>query len=162
MNDRRTQLSLMAFAILDKDHSGIIEFTDIVGVYDASKHPDVITGKRSQSDILKEFLDSFDCGEKDGKVHASEWLKYYSNVSASIDDDDYFELMIRNAWHISGGSGQFANTTCRRVLVTHEDGSQTVEEIKNDLGINADNKDAMKANLKAQVFYFIIIIIKLI
>ena len=27
-------------------------------------------------------------------------------VSASIDDDDYFELMIRNAWHIPGGQGQ--------------------------------------------------------
>lgn len=47
-----------------------------------------------------------------------------------IDSDNYFELMIRNAWHISGGTGQCANTTCRRVLVIHFDGHQTVEEIK--------------------------------
>lgn len=38
--------------------------------------------------------------------------------------------MIRNAWHISGGEGWCENTTCRRVLVTHKDGTQTVEEIK--------------------------------
>ena len=55
--------------------------------------------------------------------------------------------MIRNAWHMSGGEGWCENTTCRRVLVTHEDGKQTVEEIKNDLGIAADDEEAMKANL---------------
>ena len=57
------------------------------------------------------------------------------------------QLMIRNAWHMSGGEGWCENTTCRRVLVTHEDGKQTVEEIKNDLGIAADDEEAMKANL---------------
>ncbi len=47
-----------------------------------------------------------------------------SLLGASVDDDDYFELMIRNAWHISGGEGWCANTTCKRVLVVHSDGSQ--------------------------------------
>ena len=79
--------------------------------------------------MLREFLDVFDGGEKDGNVTPKEFEMYYANVSASIDDDDYFELMIRNAWHISGGTGQYENTTCRRVLVTHMDGSQTVEEV---------------------------------
>lgn len=32
-----------------------------------------------------------------------EFRAYYTNISACIDDDDYFELMMRNAWHISGG-----------------------------------------------------------
>ncbi len=41
--------------------------------------------------------------------------------------------MIRNAWHISGGEGWCENSTCRRVLVTHADGHQTVEEIKVDV-----------------------------
>ena len=59
--------------------------------------------------------------------------------------------MIRNAWHISGGEGWCQNTTCRRVLVTHTDGRQTVEEIKNDLGIAADDKAAMIARLVEQV-----------
>jgi hypothetical protein len=46
--------------------------------------------------------------------------------------------MMRNAWHISGGEGWCANTSNRRVLVTHNDGSQSVEEIKNDLGVKVD------------------------
>ena len=72
------------------------------------------------------------------------------NLSASIDDDDYFELMIRNAWHISGGTGQAANSANRRVLVTRSDGTQGIEEIKNDLGLKNDDKKGMIARLKAQ------------
>jgi hypothetical protein len=138
---------------LDTDKSGIVELNDIQGKYDASKHPDVIAGKRSADSVLRfvsvvvfdysccwsddliliffsEFLETFDTEEKDGKITPSEFCKYYSAVSASIDDDDYFELMIRNAWKISGGEGWCQNSSCRRVLVTHKSGKQTVEEIK--------------------------------
>ncbi len=48
------------------------------------------------------------------------------------------------------GSGSCANTSCRRVLVTHPDGRQTVEEIKNDLRIGPDDFAQMEANLNAQ------------
>ena len=58
--------------------------------------------------------------------------------------------MIRNAWHISGGEGQAANTANRRVLVTRADGSEYVEEIKNDLGLKAGDKVGMMERLKAQ------------
>jgi Ca2+-binding EF-hand superfamily protein len=154
MNKRRAQLVLLAFDIMDKDKSGAITIEDIASLFDASQADDVKAGKKTEDEILKEFLDNFDQagedGTKDGKVTPDEWCKYYSNVSASVDEDDYFELMIRNAWHISGGEGWCANTTNRRVLVTHPDGRQTVEEVKNDLGIKAGDEEAMIANLKAQ------------
>ncbi|KAF4315440.1 hypothetical protein G195_011041, partial [Phytophthora kernoviae 00238/432] len=150
LNERRTQLVLAAFKILDADGSGIVDLNDIKAKYSADQHPAVLSGSKTQDEVLREFLDTFDGGEKDGKVHPSEFVRYYANVSASIDDDDYFELMIRNAWHISGGEGWSANTTCRRVLVTHADGSHTIEEVKNDLGISAGNVEAIRANLQAQ------------
>eukprot|EP00981_Chlorochromonas_danica_P003278 scaffold634_cov185-Ochromonas_danica.AAC.15 len=150
LNERRKNLVLLAFNILDSDKSGIVELNDIQAKYDASKHPDVISGKRTNDEVLREFLDTFDTEEKDGKVTPSEFITYYANVSSSIDNDDYFELMIRNAWHISGGEGWCANSSNRRVLVTHADGHQSVEEIKNDIGIKDDDKEAILANLKEQ------------
>jgi hypothetical protein len=87
---------------------------------------------------------------KDGKVTREEFENYYANVGASIDNDDYFELMIRNAWHISGGTGWSANSANRRVLVTHSDGNQSVQEIKKDLGLKADDKAGMMKRLREQ------------
>lgn len=151
MSQRRINLVNQAFSILDKHNTGEVHPEDIMDVYDATKHPDVLAGKRTAKDVLQEFLDTFDVGgEVDGKVTRQEFLNYYSNVGATIDDDDYFELMIRNAWHISGGTGWSANTANRRVLVTRADGSQSVEEIKNDLGLKADDRSGMMARLKAQ------------
>eukprot|EP01032_Pedospumella_encystans_P035230 gene35230-39850_t len=63
--DRRRQLVLMAFEILDSDHSGVVELNDISAKYNADKHPDVLAGRRSKDDVLREFLDTFDTIDKD-------------------------------------------------------------------------------------------------
>eukprot|EP01035_Chromulina_nebulosa_P017237 gene17237-22763_t len=162
LNSRRKGLVDLAFKVLDKDGSGVIDYNDVKDVYNTASHPDYISGKKTKEEILSEFLSNFDQAStktsttkstaSDGIVTYDEFLQYYSNISASIDNDDYFELMIRNAWHISGGEGWSANTSNRRVLVTHEDGRQTVEEIKNDLGLDGKNKDEILNRLKLQGF----------
>jgi hypothetical protein len=42
--------------------------------------------------------------KKDGIVTLNEFMDYYSNVSSSIDDDEYFKLMITNAWNLDNKS----------------------------------------------------------
>lgn len=36
----------------------------------------------------------------DHVVDKEEWYEYYNNVSGSIDNDEYFQLMINNAWKL--------------------------------------------------------------
>ena len=151
LSARRKALVGQAFARLDKDGSGVIEPGEIAQAYDASQHPDVLSGRKTAADVLAEFAENFEVGgTHDGKVTRAEFEAYYENLGANIDDDDYFELMMRNAWHISGGEGWCANTANRRVLVTHADGRQTVEEIHDDLGLQPDDKAGMLARLRAQ------------
>jgi Ca2+-binding EF-hand superfamily protein len=149
MNERRIALVNLAFNVLDSDSSGEINPSDIMDLYDATNHPDVLAGKITAHKVMEEFLETFDIGgEVDGKVTRQEFQNYYHNLSMSIDNDDYFELMIRNAWHISGGTGWCANSTNKRVLLTMEDGTEKVVEIENDLG--ASSSQALQARLRKQ------------
>jgi Ca2+-binding EF-hand superfamily protein len=87
---------------------------------------------------------------KDGRVTKQEFINYYSNLGASIDNEDYFELMIRNAWHLSGGEGVCAGTTGLRVLVTNSSGMEKSVEVLNDLGLRKTDLTGIYLALKAQ------------
>ena len=58
--------------------------------------------------MLSEFLDTFELHhslknpqDKDRKISLQEFTEYYTNISSTIDRDDYFELMITNAWNLN-------------------------------------------------------------
>ena len=97
----------------------------------------VVAGSRTEVEVLQSFLAGFDgsLGPKSGIVTQEKFLAYYSAVSASVDDDDYFELILRNTWHLPGAG----DTTCRRLLVTKEDGTQSIEEIEDDIDITKED-----------------------
>jgi calcyphosin len=126
LNVRRKGLVDLAFNKLDSDKSGIVDINDLVSTYNVEFHPQFKSGEKSKKEILEDFMKQWDTVDKNGKVTREEFYVYYRDISASIDDDDYFELMIRNAWHIAGGQGQYENTSIRRELQTNADGSQQV------------------------------------
>jgi Ca2+-binding EF-hand superfamily protein len=146
----RKQLIREAFRRMDKDDSGKITVDDILGIYDTSCHPGVASGAMTPEDAAREMLLHFERGgDIDGVVTWEEFIDYYKGISLYIEEDSYFELMMRNAWHISSDEDNVSNTTCRRVLVNHTDGRQIVYEIKNDLGMKL-NKTDISARLALQ------------
>jgi hypothetical protein len=126
LNERRRGLIMLAFKKLDRTGDGRVTLDDIVNQMDVSFHPKFKSGQMSKQAILEEFMKQWDTVKKDGIVTTDEWEEYYKDISASIDDDDYFELMIRNAWHIAGGKGAYENTTIKRELVKDEAGNEKV------------------------------------
>merc|ERR1719217_381540 len=150
MSTKRKHLVYYAFDLLDKDKSGEVDQKDLAQAYDCSKHPEVIRGEKTPAEVLKEFSEQWDGTKKDGKITLHEFLDYYKDISASVDNDEYFELMMRNAWHISGGEGAAANTSDLRVLVTHSDGSEEVVEVMNDLGLDKNDEAAIIDHLIMQ------------
>lgn len=105
MNPKRVSLVMRAYDKLDRDGSGEVDYNDICDVYNAKKHPAVLEGRKTERQILEEFLATFEMalsGVADGIVTKEEFLEYYTSVSASIDNEDYFEQMINGSWNISG------------------------------------------------------------
>lgn len=60
MNPIRKDFVKKAFKRLDKDASGVVDYKDIQGVYNAKQHPDVKSGKKTEQEVLSEFLDTFE------------------------------------------------------------------------------------------------------
>jgi len=60
MNSFRKSLVVQAFKKMDRDGSGIINADDLKGIYNARNHPDVRQGKKTEEEVLVDFLETFE------------------------------------------------------------------------------------------------------
>lgn len=100
MNEYRKRFIKQAYDKLDVNRDGSVRLDDISKIYDASKHPDVLEGKKTADQVYTEFMGQWDTQNKDGIVTFEEFCDYYADVSASIDRDDYFAQMMKGAWKL--------------------------------------------------------------
>ncbi|NXD93113.1 CAPSL protein, partial [Chaetorhynchus papuensis] len=101
MSNARKEIIMQVFRKLDKTGDGVITIEDLRGVYNVKYHPKYQNGDWTEDQVFRAFLDNFDSPyEKDGKVTTEEFMNYYAGVSASIDTDVYFIIMMTNAWKL--------------------------------------------------------------
>ncbi|XP_072113607.1 calcyphosine-like b isoform X2 [Mobula birostris] len=101
MSNARKEVITQAFRKLDKTGDGVITVEDLRGVYNCKHHPKYQNGEMTEEQLFRTFLDNFDSPyDKDGIVTQFEFINYYSGVSASIDNDAYFILMMKSCWRM--------------------------------------------------------------
>lgn len=117
LNPRRLVVVRKAFSKIDASGNGVLELDEVKAAYVSTKHPDVIQGKRSGENVLCEFLETFEAhhnmmngGVREAPITIEEFTDYYTSVSASIDSDDQFVLVMNNLWGLKGGSAAAAKT----------------------------------------------------
>ena len=84
MNDRRNEIVLRAYDKLDADGSGLVNVDDIVSLYNIED---------------KEFMSMCET-TPDGVVTKEEFVDFYKDLSAEIDDDVEFEQILSSAWNL--------------------------------------------------------------
>jgi Ca2+-binding EF-hand superfamily protein len=146
MNEFRQNLVQNVFDKLDTKKSGEISFKELSNKYNARNHPDVISGKISEEEALKEFIDTFQetynylCGtETNNIVTIEEFMEYYENVSMTIDEDEYFEYLLNNVWNL-GLDIKYKNEI-KKPNIEEKAEEPINEEIKEDL--NAKQEQAL-------------------
>ena len=100
LSDARIHCIKQAYDKLDVNKDGLVKLDDIAKIYDVSKHPDVIARKLTPEEAYKQFMSLWDTKVADGIITFDEFCEYYRDVSASIDTDEYFAVMMKSAWKL--------------------------------------------------------------
>jgi Ca2+-binding EF-hand superfamily protein len=102
LSDQRRALAEQAFIAMDSNGSGEIDFEDLKDKYDVSHHPKVRSGDWTKKQAIDEFIKNFEGDKGDGNsvTTKQEWMDYHAGLSANVDTDDEFGIMMANNWGI--------------------------------------------------------------
>jgi Ca2+-binding EF-hand superfamily protein len=97
----------------NKDNNGKVPINEIKLSFNARRHPDVISGKKSEREIFGEFLDNIESyreymenmkGIYDNKMSLEDFINFYIEVGAGFEDDKMFEFMINSCWNLDNNN----------------------------------------------------------
>ena len=100
LNENRLAYIKAAYDKLDVNKDGQVTLEDIAKLYDVSQHPDVMSGRKTPEEAYREFMSMWDTQVADGIVTFDEFCEYFRDVSASVDTDEYFAVMMTSAWKL--------------------------------------------------------------
>ena len=141
MTIKRQLLVKKVFDSFNKDNEGKIMTSDIKTKYNYKKHPDVLNGKNTPNEIYSDFLDFLETfreyndnlkGGYSFNMSFEEFFDFYNEISMSIEDDDYFEMLLTNCWDLDEGNNENLNNN-----VENNNKNQQVNQSKNSNGINS-------------------------
>ena len=109
----RKEILKQVFNKLDKEEKGFITVQTLRDNYDPKGHPLVRQEKRTEDEILGEFIDILEyhfnlLNEKNEenedinkiKIDFEEFCEFYKTISVSVEEDKYFEVMVLSEWGI--------------------------------------------------------------
>eukprot|EP00743_Colponemidia_sp_Colp-15_P006408 GILK01006897.1.p1 GENE.GILK01006897.1~~GILK01006897.1.p1 ORF type:complete len:993 (-),score=218.03 GILK01006897.1:158-3094(-) len=122
LSEQRRQVVLETFEKLDQHGTGGVYLDQIRNSFNERNHPDVRIGRRQPDEVRMEFLDTFELRNvRSQEVTVDDFERYYEMVSACVEDDEHFALLLRNCWTAQ------TNATAQR-------GSQRFSETGNSVG----------------------------
>ena len=109
----RKDVLKQVFEKLDKEETGFITVGLLRNTYNPKEHPLVRRGKRSEDEILGDFIDVLEyhfslLNEKNDenvdaneiKIDFDEFCEFYKPISICIEEDKYFEVLVLSVWGI--------------------------------------------------------------
>ena len=142
LNQKRKNIIENSFSLIDKDKIGRVPLDIIKNIYNCKLHPDVYIGLKQEEDILKEFYYTFDiyCSIYNVKeyINSGEFLEYYSGISPSIVDDNYFEDILNGVWNNNIKRSKNINSLINDNLIVNKNYSEKYRKVLMENKINSN------------------------
>ena len=127
MNPFRKNLTIMCFHAIDKFNQGTVTMNQIKQRFTSRRHPSVVSGQMTQDEVLCDFVESFEIHhllmesrKRDHHVTVGEFVKYYNNISVTIDSDQEFDKMMRNSWRLPTDDQLNIPPPCKKIKFLDE------------------------------------------
>mmetsp|Transcript_8632 Transcript_8632/g.20508 ORF Transcript_8632/g.20508 Transcript_8632/m.20508 type:complete len:642 (+) Transcript_8632:42-1967(+) len=86
------------------DRDGLADLRTLRARFKASKHPDVEAGRKSQKEVIFEFMSQLG-SHGEVRISLADFARYYETISAGIQDDQYFGHVVRSVWGMPMSAG---------------------------------------------------------
>ncbi len=107
LNGNRKNIVREAFDKLDLNKNGFLEIDEVKGAFDASRHPDVKSGRKSFEECRSEFFELFQQHHNavqgfrpSNAVSIEEFLEYHQFVSATEPNEKSFAIFMTGVWNM--------------------------------------------------------------
>ena len=106
INEQRKISIVTKFSEMDKEKTGYVSVAFLKNNFNAKFHPDCFLKKKPESEVYDEFMFTFEvfCFLKnisnEQEISYKDFVEYYTPISSSIKDDNYFNDIILGSWNI--------------------------------------------------------------
>ena len=113
ISPQRQSVVQKIFEHFNKDNNGKVSFNEIKLLFNSRRHPDVISGKKTESEVFGEFLDIIESyreylgnlrGMYDNSLSIEDFIEFYNEIGVGIEDDKKFEFMMYNCWNLDNNN----------------------------------------------------------
>ncbi len=112
LSESRKKLVNSAFNKLDENKKGVLSMNVIRERFNPKGHPDVTNGKKTEQEVLVEFLDNLDYhfnllgkNPDNEEITNQDFIDFYRYISVGIEDDYFFNKMITGVWGLNNPNG---------------------------------------------------------
>ena len=144
ITEKRKISVISKFAEMDKNKTGYLPIEFLKKVYNAKFHPDCFLGKKPENEIMDEFMFTFEvfCFLKglgsDQEISFKDFVDYYTPISASIQNDNYFDDILLGTWNVE-------DDLIKQKSNIEENTNNNINKISKESNFNINN-DKIKEN----------------
>ena len=125
-----------------------VPIKEVLRLIDFTHDPDVFTGRLTREQAIRDFPDLWD-KNLDGFINWHEFVDFYRDISAALETEAHFEMILRNAWSFNFVETNTIKTIGRRVLVSLKNGHKKYVDfdVPEDEYFNPDDLTFMRKKL---------------